>query len=274
MASNRAAPALLLTLALWLGAYAPAWGGGISVEGSLAEERAAARGEVYRGVIAIRNTGDEPAIVTVYQADYSFAADGSNSYGTPGRLPRSNASWVRLAQDQYTIAPKSVANVQYEVKVPAQESLRGTYWSLVMVEPLSAREGGVPAAKKGEVAVGLAQVVRYAVQMVTEVGDGAARELEISAPELVRDGARRVLRIDVANRGEQLLKPALVLELNAVDGGPSRKFTADKRRVYPGTSVRYQIDLGTLPPGRYRALAAADAGGDDLYGGEFELALQ
>jgi hypothetical protein len=274
MASNSALRVLLLSASLWLGIGVCASGAGISVEGKLAEERVAARGETYRGAIAVRNTGEEPVIVKVYQTDYTFGADGSTSYGSPGGLPRSNAAWVRLAQDQYTIPPKGVAKVGYEVKVPADAALRGSYWSVVMVEPLSAREGGLPSTKQGEVAVGLAQVVRYAVQMVTEVGDGAARELVLDAPALKRQDGRQELRIDVANRGEQLLKPALVLELTGAEGGAPRKFTTAPQRVYPGTSVRYQVDLGTLPAGRYRALAAADAGGDDLYGGEFEVSLQ
>ena len=112
---------------------------GVSVVGSLSQERSVQAGETYRGVIAIRNSGSEPAEVKVYQTDYAFSADGRNEYGAPGRLPRSNAKWLHLGQEQLTIAPGTVANALYEVQVPSDPALKGTYWSMVVVEPVSAR---------------------------------------------------------------------------------------------------------------------------------------
>ena len=69
----------------------------------MTQERQAKPGETYRGTIVLRNTGAAPAEAKVYQTDYSFAADGSNLYGAPGRLPRSNANWISLSRELVTI---------------------------------------------------------------------------------------------------------------------------------------------------------------------------
>jgi hypothetical protein len=44
-------------------------------------------------------------------------------------------------------------------------------------------------------------------------------------------------------------------------------------RIYPGTSIRQKIRLGSLEPGNYRALVILDGGGDQVFGAEYQLAL-
>ena len=49
--------------------------------------------------------------------------------------------------------------------------------------------------------------------------------------------------------------------------------SAVREITYPGTSLREQFDLGTLPAGRYRALVTMDAGHDAVFGGQYTLKL-
>ena len=86
------------------------------------------------------------AQVKLYQTDYLFSADGKNAFDAPGSQARSNAAWLQLNREQVTIAPDSVATVDYEVRVPGGAGLSGTYWSVVMVQELPAAEaaGGPP----------------------------------------------------------------------------------------------------------------------------------
>ena len=144
-----------------------------------------------------------------------------------------------------------------------------------MVEGVSAREAAPPpAAKKGEIRATLGQVMRYGIQVVTEVGSGGKRELLFDQPKLLSKDGKRLFFVDVANSGERWLSAQMSLELQELQSGAQHKFDGEKKRIYPATSVRYQLDLSKLAPGRYRALVAADAGGDDLYGSQFELTVR
>lgn len=246
---------------------------GITIEGTLTHERVVQPGDSFRGTIAIRNTGERAAEVKVYRTDYSFAADGRNDYGPPGRLVRSNADWLHLGREHITIASRSVVNLNYEMRVADDEALNGTYWSMVMVEPVSARESTL-APRKGEARAQLTPVMRYGIQMVTHIGDSGSRELAFANAQLVKAKGQRLFKLDVQNTGERWVRPQLWLELFDHNGQPVGKFGGEQKRIYPATSVRFQSDLSKVPAGRYRMLIVADGGGNDLFGSQIDLKLE
>ncbi len=69
----------------------------IAVNGSLGRQYEVAPGKSYEGTIELMNPDAAPQEVRVYQTDYSFSSDGTVAYGEPGRLPRSNARWIRFS---------------------------------------------------------------------------------------------------------------------------------------------------------------------------------
>ena len=246
---------------------------GIKIDGFLTHEKIVRPGDVHRGLIAISNTGSAPVEVKVYRTDYSFSADGRNDYGDPGKLERSNAGWVHLNQEQVTIPPHEAVNVHYELQVPADQTLDGTYWSMVMVEPVAAREAAI-APRSKEVRAQLTPVMRYGIQIVTHLGDGGTGELVFKNPQLRNENGERLFTVDVENIGQRWLRPQLWLELAEANGRPVGRLNAQAQRIYPATSVRYRIGLGALPAGRYHALIVADGGSDELFGTRIELAVK
>lgn len=247
----------------------------IHVEGALYQEKNTAPGAAYRGTIAIRNSGDAPVTARLYLTDYTFSADGANAYSAPGTQPRSNAGWVHLGQEQVTIPPQGTASIQYDVAVPASATLRGSYWSMLMIEPLSAAEtAGAAARKKGQVQAALTAVTRYGVQLATEIGNAGVRSLLFAHPRLVKgqDG-KRYLAIDVSNPGERTLRPQLALALHDTQGAASKGIPGGPQRLYPGSAAQFQVDVSAAPAGTYHALVTADAGGDDVFGSQFDLTI-
>ncbi len=245
---------------------------GVFVNSAMTQEKSAKPGEIYRGTIVLKNTDDTAREAKVYQTDYSFAADGSNYYGDPGRLPRSNANWVSLSRELVTVPPKGTERLDYEVKVPSGSSLSGTYWSMIMVEPIA-----VNSLESGEVPDGAArvtQVLRYGIQVATHIGKGGGPGLTFANPRLVKEDGKQLFAIDVENTGQQLLRPTLSLELYGQAGSPVGKFQGEATRLYPGTSARFLIDLGQTPNGKYLGLVVADGTGDNLFGANVELDIE
>ena len=106
----------------------------VAIVGGLTHVRVVTAGETYSGVILLRNIGEEPEEVKVYQADYLFFSDGRNVYGEPGKSARSNANWITLGPKSAMIPGNVILTVHYTINVPDNETLTGTYWSMFMVE--------------------------------------------------------------------------------------------------------------------------------------------
>jgi len=247
-----------------------------SAVGELTRESTAQIGGTYRGTIVLRNSGEDPQELKLYQTDYLFFCDGTNRYGEPGKLKRSNADWVTFSPRQLTTPPEGRAVVNYTVEVPEDKSLTGTYWSILMVELIGkdSPESAV-APEDGRVRVGVRQVVRYGIQMVTHIGDtGSPKPRFIGTKLLAKKEGGRVLQVDLGNEGDRWMKPLLWVELFNEEGRSLGKFQGGQLRIFPGTSVRYQVDLSDVPEGQYKALVVGDAGGDNVFGARYSLKIQ
>lgn len=259
-----------LTLALllaWSSSHAFA---SVAPDGDATQVRVSHAGEIYRGTIPVRNQGKSIATVKLYQTDYAFAADGSNSFSAPGSSARSNAMWLRLGQEQVVIAPGELANIDYEVRIPEGVQLVGTYWSCVMIQEVE----GAEATGEGRSGVHLHQTIRHAVQIITEIGETGRTEVAFRNARLSNEAGKRLLDVDLENTGDRWLRTDVWLELHDASGHALGRFAAPKRRIFPGTSVRNRIELTAAPPGKYLALLVADGGRNDLFGTQIELDLR
>lgn len=239
----------------------------VSVISSTLEERQAAPGERYTGTVRLRNTSAGPQEARLYQTDYRFLADGRTFFAQPGTTPRSNAAWVQFNPARLTLAAGEEAVVAYAVSVPAGEEVRGSYWSVLMVE--TARPEPPAGARRG---VGITPTVRYAVQVATHVGQ-AERRIAFEGARLVERGGARALEVDVVNTGQQADRLELHVDLFDAEGAPAGRLTSARGLVYPGTSIHQRFELPALPAGTYRALLVVDTGGDEVFGAEYTLRL-
>jgi hypothetical protein len=191
-----------------------------------------------------------------------------------GRLPRSNAKWVSLGRELVTVPAKGTERIDFEVRVPGGkgQALAGTYWSMIMVEPIA--QGSQESANPADKAARVTQLLRYGVQVATSVGRPGPASLAFANPQLLKEADRQLFTIDVANNGQRLLRPTLWLEVYSQKGKPVGKFQGAETRLYPGTSARFKMDLGRTAPGKYLGLVAADGTGNDLFGANVELDIQ
>lgn len=261
----RRAAALLATLLVCI-APAPARGQ-VAVVGNTVDEHVAAPGETYTGSILLRNMTREAQSVRLYQTDYTFFADGTSHFDAPGSTPRSNAKWIVLSTSQVVVPPAGDANVAYTVSVPPNDSLRGTYWSTVMVEGASSAP---PVAGRREVALGV--VMRYAVQLATHLQETGTRTLTFPTHRLTMDGdTTRTLELSFENTGERAYRPLLWVEVYDAQGALRLKEKQQRGLLYPGTSGVQKFALSALPSGTYKAVVFADVGDDQVFAAQYKL---
>ena len=247
---------------------------GISVAGGLSRKKQAEIGETYQGIISLKNTSDGPQEVKVYQTDYTFFCNGKRFYSEPGKIPRSNANWISFNPHRMIIPPGGTTTVNYTIKVPDDPNLVGTYWSMIMVEGIPESSPESSQTEDGKTKVGITQVMRYAIQMLTHIGDTGERKLKFLETKLLRETEKRLLQVDMENIGERYLAPSLWAELYDEHGGYTGKFEACVMGLYPGTSVRYKVDLSDVPEGNYKAMVVADCGGDYIFGANYTLKVE
>ncbi len=241
----------------------------LAVLSNLVEERTASPGERYSGRITVVNTTNQPQTARIYQTDFRFSADGTSHTDDPGSSPRSNAPWVHPQMTRLSLAPGAQVSVPYSVDVPANDSLHGTYWSMVMIEGTDAAAIPLAGAQSG---VGVGSVVRYAVQLATHIGSSGTRTVQFTDVNAVKnaDGTGAV-ELDVVNTGERGYRPTLWIEVYDVAGVLRAKGKQVRGLLYPGTSLRQHYDLGTLPSGSYKALIFADTGVEPVFASQIAL---
>ena len=246
----------------------------VSVIGGLSHEKKAAPGEIYKGSILIKNSDIEPHEIKIYQTDYLFYFDGTSDYNTPGKSERSNADWLSFSPNWMIIPSESTVTVNYTMTVPADPNLVGTYWSMLMVEEIPKSSPESTQAEEVESQIGITQIVRYGIQMITHIGDSGERKLKFIETKLLRETKSRLLQVDIENTGQRWLRPYLWAELYDDTGRYIGRFENGRKRIYPGTSVRYKVDLSDVPKGIYKALVVADCGGDYVFGAERTLKFE
>ncbi len=246
--------------------------GDIKVLGSLTQEKVVGGGESYNGAIIIKNAGGSPCKVKIYQTDYLFYADGSNSYGLPGSNPLSNAKWVALSTAWVTVPAGQTAPVNYSVQVPKNPDLRGTYWSLIMVEPVEA--AGDNPGVKGKYVLGLQTSVRYGVQIITDIKDTGTRSIAFLNKKISAENGNKVFQFDIKNTGERWLNPTVLVQLYNKNGKSLGTFGSEKKRIFPTCSVRHKILLPDIPKGEYKAVVIVDNGDQYVFGANYEMIIQ
>jgi hypothetical protein len=239
---------------------------GIMIVGNMTHEKICQSGEVYKGEIIIRNTGDKEEEVRIYQTDYRFFCDGSSEYGEPNSLERSNASWIEFSPQRFRLPAHEQRIIQYRVEVPRRQLKEGTYWSILMVE--SVPELNPDVIEEG---VGITTVMRYGIQMISHLGESGLRQVKFVNTRLLSEDNTRILEVDIENTGERMLRPSVWVEFFHESGKSAGTYEGFAYRVYPGTSVRHRIELAGIEEGDYKALVVADCGDDDIFGINYSI---
>jgi hypothetical protein len=238
------------------------------------EERVAGPGETYTGTILLRNTTSEEQEVKLYQTDYAFLAGGQTRYASAGSTARSSAAWISVQPAQLVLRPNAEAIVSYTVSVPAAVESSGSYWCMVMVEPIgkgsptSSLQPGSPDRTR----IGLMPIIRYGIQLVTHMPRVGNRTAELADAALLKhDGGARSLRYAVVNTGQQAYRPKLTTEIYDPRGQLAARFENARGLVYPGSSVLQTLELPPLASGNYKILIIADTGDQQLYAAQYRI---
>lgn len=244
---------------------------GIVVVNGLSHTHDLQGGEMDQGVLLVRNNGSLAENIVIYQKDFSFNYKGESFYDDPGTRFRSNANWLILNPISFTIQPQEEIEVVYEIRVPKSDTLKGTYWSMIMIEPAVELDTSTE-----ELSVSIRTVLRYAVQIISTISpenEVLRSNLNFLNVELNTEGPSPRILVDVENTGELLLKTEMVIQIFKFDGTLLGTFKSRRARTYPGTSKRYVIEIPELEKGEYNSTLVADSQNDEMLGVEVPFVI-
>ena len=238
--------------------------------GSLKYSFVCSPGQTVSGQIRIQNSEDKDQEVRIYQTDYMYNFQDQTFYDEPGTAngnKRSNAAWVDYSPKTVVLKAKESTNVDFQIKVPANDSIKGTYWSIIMVEGVSP----IDPNQTGQ--LNIRTVTRYAVQLVNEVTKRGEGKLTFMPPTLVKgDDKSLFLAVDMLNEGDRFISPELSMELFDEEGNLAKKLTLERKGLYPKTSARFRFNLEGIPSKKtYTAMIVAAGQDDDVFGLEYTL---
>lgn len=244
---------------------------GIVVINGLSHSYKIENGKVYKGKIEIENTGNQSQNVKLFLQDYSYKSDGTINYSTPQTNSKTNASWIKMNTNLVTLKAKQKTEVYYEITVPNNVSEAGTYWSVIMVEPV---EEIKPNDKKE--GVNITSIIRYAIQVITDLDSEKAKpDLKFEGVKIEKEEGRKILKVAIANKGNLYCKPTVNVEVyNKKTGEKIGNFSSMASGLLPQTSKYYHIDISKISPDKYNAVLIATDEEENAFALNVELEIK
>lgn len=182
--------ALLVVVAAVLAAAGSAGAGGpaLAISASPFSLHLAGSGE---GSIHVTNPGTHAVSVVVSTGDLAVSTAGAVSVDPKHKPQRSARSWLSVTPARIQLAPGASAEVTV-VAHPPGGATPGDHYALVLLT--SVPPNGVQ--------VGVS--TRIGVSVVDTVAGGKAPPPSIRAPKVLAHGKKRMLRLQIANRGDVL----------------------------------------------------------------------
>lgn len=225
-------------------------------------------GESTQFAITLISDKDKPEMVDLKLCDYWCYSDGQHFFEEIGSQTRTNAKWIDLGSHREVINPGERRDIYLTIKVPEDQKLNGSYWSVLLIEPSDPLQTLVESEHGFQLQV----KVRYAYHIVTNVGP-ATPSLKVVKKGMENMNNKKYFAVDVENTGNLFLNPKMTIKLFSKQGKLEKTLETQSDRLYPGSSSRYLADGEGITQGQYTAFLLLDNGDGRIFGDSFEIAI-
>jgi hypothetical protein len=234
-------------------------------------------GDKFTGAIPLKNTSEAPVSLRIYLGDW-VRIPGQGDYAPVEGVtnePRSLIAWMTFTPDSMTLQPGEKRNITYEVNVPDDWTLEGSYWDLVFIEGIPTEEASAAPSASEQVAIGINTVFRYAIHVFATIQDTEIRAATFTTlnMEAMEGGFKATARFQ--NNGNTFIRPKVWVELH--DAAGEVVFTQDhpEQTVLPESTRDFAFELKdlTIPSGEYLVLIMADYGAQNYVAAQGRVSL-
>ena len=235
---------------------------GIVILNGLSHIHETSTGSVVTGKIRVQNNGTSESKILIYTEDLILSCDRQSDYKTVNSHERSSGGWTKLNIEEKTLQENEIYDIWYTINVP--ENVKGSYWSVIMIE------GSKPVKEEINNGIKIDSKVRYAVQVVTNVGISESPKLTFEDTKLTVVDSVQVLNIKLKNSDIFLSKTKINIEIFDNNGKQIKNFETIQKKIYPDKCSVFEVKLLDLPIGKYTGIIMAD-NGKDLFGSNLSL---
>ncbi|MCE3077288.1 WxL protein host-binding domain-containing protein [Chryseobacterium gwangjuense] len=228
-------------------------------------------GQIYKGKVTLQNTGNAPQNVKIFLQDFSYQSDGSIYYTAPHTNEKSNTDWIKLNTNLVSLKAKEKTDVYFEIAMPGKMTLSGSYWSVIIVEPVDDIK-----PSNNSPGVTITSVVRYAIQVITNYDtENVKPSLKFESVKVEKEGKQKTVKIGIANNGNVYCKPTANIEIyNRKTGDKVGTFSSMPMGLLPNTSKSFNIDISKILPDKYNAVIIATDEDENAFALNVELEVK
>jgi hypothetical protein len=228
----------------------------------------AVSGNTVTGKIVLKNTGKKEARVVIYRNDLLLSCNAQMLYEPVNSHARSLGNKLSTNVDEKLLQPEEEYEVSYKITSTEDLEKNGTYYELIMVESAD------PVTEKIREGVKIGSKVRYAVQVVLDLGEYHAPKIKIDNIQLKKQ-ADLSKTLNILLKNEDVYGGVVFISLEILDSNNNKIKVFDKirRRSYPNTCIDEDIPIKDLPSGKYEGVIVVD-NGQDLVGSNLTIEIE
>lgn len=225
-------------------------------------------GNTITGKIVLKNTGKKEARVVIYRNDLLLACDTEIRYESTNSHPRSLGDKLSTNVDEKILQPEEEYELGYKITSTETLEKNGTYYELIMVESAE------PVTEKVREGVTIGSKVRYAIQVVLDLGEYHTPKIKFENIQLKKQAdLSKTLNILLKNEDTYGGVVSISIEIFDNNNNKIKVFDKIRRRTYPNTCVDEDITIKDLPSGKYEGVVVID-NGKDLVGSNLTIEIE
>lgn len=272
----------LLALVLAVLLLSPAWPQGFSA-GLSGHEHTAQPGDVIQGSVRVSSMSDEPITLEITLGDFVRGKAGSELEGSYqfetvlGQEERSASPWVRFAPGIIDLQPGESAEVMYQISIPEDSSLTGSYWTVLFVQPTATEEQIKTEVDADSTvpSIGITIKFRYAIRIYVNIGNNPPAKPQFTGLEVepMKDGL--MVKPTLRNDGLVFIRPKLTVQLKNLSGEVVFQTNTTTYTLLPQSSYTGNIEARPmyLEDGEYLLVVIGDSGTPELIAAQTKVTL-
>ena len=244
---------------------------GVVILNGLTHVHSGEAGSVMSGKIKIRNDSSKENRIILYKQDLILSCENTSiyEYKDINSNPRSMGGWLKVNVDEKILGPHEEYDLSYSINVPKNVAQKGSYWTVLMVE------GADPIREPESQSLQVGSKIRYAVQLITELGSFESPKLQFENVEYKKavNSTSNVVQIKLKNIGQYSAQTKVLLEIYDSKGTKLKVFQGSVRRIYPNHCNVFELEIKDLPKGIYDGVIIAD-NSKDLFGSNVSIKIE
>ena len=221
-------------------------------------------------VIRVTNSSAQPVQALVEIQDWDRDELGTNRFHPLGSGPSSCRDRLKV----FPLALRIDAGATETLRVSFDGAASESCWAVIFIQGNEQRQQTSAQSQ-------ITYVVRTGVKVYVEPA-AAQRDGDVESVQMVTQrvaGAADTtavphLMVEFKNSGTAHLKPRGAVEIRSADNVSAAKIEIAEFPIVPGSTRKLLLQLPTLKPGRYVALALLDYGGAEIAAGQFEFEVR